>query len=199
MRVFDIFNSPTTTKTEDIVETPTVDTETTEMVEEIKNPTDRVTMDVPLLLRIMEYSKEDAKTDMDLHHVVEKLIELSSSGQTLNMNHYNDIMSSLSEAGGSEAEELIKAVTYQPDQDSEPEFKIEKFAIRNPNGLPIVRYRIIKRNGMPAVDQTFDSKPEALKYMRTFFNTEIDEGHGRYWCSTDKRWKERQGPKQSRS
>ena len=42
------------------------------------NPTDRVTMDVPLLLRIMEYSKEDAKTDMDLHHVVEKLVELVS-------------------------------------------------------------------------------------------------------------------------
>ena len=28
---------------------------------------------------------------------------------------------------------------------------------------------------------------------------DIKEGHGRYWCSTDKRWKERKGPKQSRS
>ena len=27
---------------------------------------------------------------------------------------------------------------------------------------------------------------------------EVQEGHGRYWCSTDKRWKERKGPKQSR-
>lgn len=26
----------------------------------------------------------------------------------------------------------------------------------------------------------------------------IEEGHGRYWCSTDKKWKERQGPKQTR-
>jgi len=26
----------------------------------------------------------------------------------------------------------------------------------------------------------------------------VDEGYGRYWCSTDKRWKERQGPKQPR-
>lgn len=27
----------------------------------------------------------------------------------------------------------------------------------------------------------------------------IDEGYGRYWCSTDKKWKERKGPKQKRS
>ncbi len=27
---------------------------------------------------------------------------------------------------------------------------------------------------------------------------DINEGYGRYWCSTDKKWKERKGPKQSR-
>jgi hypothetical protein len=27
----------------------------------------------------------------------------------------------------------------------------------------------------------------------------ITEGHGRYWCSTDKKWKTRKGPKQKRS
>ena len=27
----------------------------------------------------------------------------------------------------------------------------------------------------------------------------IEEGYGRYWCSTDKKWKERKGPKQKRS
>lgn len=27
----------------------------------------------------------------------------------------------------------------------------------------------------------------------------VMEGHGRYWCSTDKKWKERKGPKQKRS
>jgi hypothetical protein len=26
-----------------------------------------------------------------------------------------------------------------------------------------------------------------------------EAGHGKYWCSTDKKWKYRQGPKQSRS
>ncbi len=30
-------------------------------------------------------------------------------------------------------------------------------------------------------------------------NIEIEEGYGRYWCSTDKKWKTRKGPKQKRS
>jgi hypothetical protein len=30
-------------------------------------------------------------------------------------------------------------------------------------------------------------------------NTDLEEGYGRYWCSTDKKWKTRKGPKQKRS
>ena len=52
---------------------------------------DTVTLDVPLLLRMLEYAKEDAKTDMDLHDVTERMIELAKSG-TLSMEHYNDIV-----------------------------------------------------------------------------------------------------------
>lgn len=29
-------------------------------------------------------------------------------------------------------------------------------------------------------------------------NQDVQEGYGRYWCSTDKKWKERKGPKQTR-
>lgn len=29
-------------------------------------------------------------------------------------------------------------------------------------------------------------------------NESLEEGYGKYWCSTDKRWKERKGPKQTR-
>ena len=57
-----------------------------------ENPQDVIKMDVPLLLRVMEYAKEDAKTDMDLHHVADKLIELSSSGRVLNMNDYDSLV-----------------------------------------------------------------------------------------------------------
>jgi hypothetical protein len=30
-------------------------------------------------------------------------------------------------------------------------------------------------------------------------NESLEEGYGKYYCSTDKRWKERKGPKQTRS
>jgi hypothetical protein len=52
---------------------------------------DTVTMDIPLFMRLLEYAKEDAKTDMDLHHLVEKAIELSKE-DTLSMDHYDSLV-----------------------------------------------------------------------------------------------------------
>ena len=146
MRVSDIFNRDIKTVQPDLVTEADVEADPTPNKQ--FNPSDRVTMDIPLLLRIMEYSKEDAQTDMDLHHVAERLVELSQSGTTLSMQHYDKIVGNVSEAGDSAAEKLVRDVEYKPAQDEEDE--------------------------------------------------EVKEGHGRYWCSTDKRWKERKGPKQSR-
>jgi len=56
------------------------------------NPVDIVSMDVPLLIRLLEYAKEDAQTDMDLHNVAEKLIEFSKDGETLTMDQYDAIV-----------------------------------------------------------------------------------------------------------
>jgi len=58
------------------------------------NPKDTITVDVPLFIRLLEYAKEDAKTDMDLHDVAENIISLSSSGKTLTMDNYNSIVGS---------------------------------------------------------------------------------------------------------
>jgi hypothetical protein len=41
------------------------------------NPSDKVTLDIPLFIRLLEYAREDAKTDMDLHNVDEKAITAS--------------------------------------------------------------------------------------------------------------------------
>lgn len=60
------------------------------------DPVDTVTVDVPLLLRIMEYAKEDAQDDMALHYVTEKLIELSQTNDVLSMDHYDQIISKAS-------------------------------------------------------------------------------------------------------
>ena len=58
------------------------------------NPKDKITLDVPLFIRLLEYAREDAKTDMDLHNVAEKAIELSSTGGTLTMTDYDQIVDS---------------------------------------------------------------------------------------------------------
>jgi hypothetical protein len=48
---------------------------------------DTITFDIPLLIRMLEYAREDAKTDMDLHKVVKKLIGIRDKG-TLTMDDY---------------------------------------------------------------------------------------------------------------
>ena len=57
------------------------------------NPADKVTLDIPLFIRLLEYAREDAKTDMDLHNVAEKAISLSETGRTLTMNDYDSLVS----------------------------------------------------------------------------------------------------------
>lgn len=56
------------------------------------NPPDKVTVDVPLLIRLLEYAREDAKTDMDLHNLTENLISKSASGSTLTMSDYDSLV-----------------------------------------------------------------------------------------------------------
>ena len=58
------------------------------------NPKDTIKTDVPLFIRLLEYAREDAKTDMDLHNVAEKTIALSGEDRTLTMSDYDNIVGS---------------------------------------------------------------------------------------------------------
>ena len=60
-------------------------------IKEEADKADTVTMDIPLLIRVLEYAREDAKTDMDLHKVVENLIKMRDQG-TLSMSEYDAIV-----------------------------------------------------------------------------------------------------------
>jgi len=60
-------------------------------VKEEADAKDVVSMDIPLLIRVLEYAREDAKTDMDLHKVVENLINMRGKG-VLSMDMYNKII-----------------------------------------------------------------------------------------------------------
>jgi hypothetical protein len=62
------------------------------------NLKDTIKLDVPLFIRLLEYAREDAQTDMDLHNVAEKAISLSETGKTLTMSDYEMIV------GGSQEE-----------------------------------------------------------------------------------------------
>lgn len=62
-------------------------------ITEDENPEDVITVDVPLFLRLMEYAREDANTDMDLHFVTDNLVRLSASGAALSMDQYEEIVS----------------------------------------------------------------------------------------------------------
>jgi hypothetical protein len=59
---------------------------------EAKDAVDTVTMDVPLFIRMLEFAREDAKADIDLHDVAEKAIEINKSKETLSMQDYEDII-----------------------------------------------------------------------------------------------------------
>ena len=58
------------------------------------NQRDTITVDVPLFIRLLEYAREDAQTDMDLHNVSENTISLALSGKTLTMKDYDMIVGS---------------------------------------------------------------------------------------------------------
>jgi hypothetical protein len=62
-------------------------------LKEVENPRDVIKLDVPLFIRLLEYAREDAKADMDLHDVAEKVIAASSKGQVLTMTDYDMIIS----------------------------------------------------------------------------------------------------------
>ena len=224
--------------------------------EDTVNPVDTIQLDVPLLLRMMEYAREDAKTDMDLHDVTEKMISLSKTGEGLSMKDYESIVGddeNLGEAGnmnipampditglqpgqtkmlgngervtlGADGKVYLQGgfgvVTYNQ-QGQALDYKTPTFgglsSTQNvATGKTTATYNPIKSMN---ITQPIDTKQEAMggssaeeflksveyrprhqaKPKRSLMGDPVREGHGRYWCSTDKRWKERQGPKQSRS
>lgn len=55
---------------------------------------DRITIDVPLFIRMLEYAREDAKTDMDLHSVTQNILKLSKEKNMLTMTDYKHIVKS---------------------------------------------------------------------------------------------------------
>jgi len=68
---------------------------------------DIITMDVPLFIRMLEYAREDASQDMDLHDVTEKIIALSKEINVLQMDDYDEIIGAAEDAPQEEINEEL--------------------------------------------------------------------------------------------
>jgi hypothetical protein len=77
-------------KLKDIVSVEIIESSISEAKKEDK--VDTITMDVPLFIRMLEYSREDAAEDMDLHDVTEKAISLGKERGILQMDDYDEII-----------------------------------------------------------------------------------------------------------
>ena len=83
--------------------------------ERISDPADVITMDVPLLIRLLEYAREDAKTDMDLHNITENLIKYSKIHDVLSMEQYDKIVAA---ARGGNEDPSASAFAGEPQNES---------------------------------------------------------------------------------
>ena len=85
--------------------TEDVDVENFSVEEPEENPVDVIRMDVPLFMRCLEFSREDAQDDAYLHHLVEKAVEMSKDGKTLTMDNYDELAGGVSEGIVDEAKD----------------------------------------------------------------------------------------------
>lgn len=56
--------------------------------EGVDNEIDTITMDIPLMIRMLEFAREDAASDAELHEVVSELISIMQQKDTLTMSDY---------------------------------------------------------------------------------------------------------------
>ena len=110
---------------------------------------DTISMDIPLFLRMLEYAKEDAQEDVDLHDVTQRATELSKMKPFLSMGDYNEIV-----AAPQEIEEDAFEDTWKFNQRKAQSF-IEKF----PDDLNI---------GFVKAYLAFDDIVKANKYWNDF-------------------------------
>lgn len=70
--------------------------------ETFENPEDCICMNVPLTMRVLEYTKESNLTDEDLHNIVEKATSMCADGKCLSMDDYDSLIEKGSEKGSEE-------------------------------------------------------------------------------------------------
>ena len=59
----------------------------------LKNYAPCVRVDVPLLIKLLEYAREEASSDLDLHILASKMLAISENGgRVLTIDDYHELM-----------------------------------------------------------------------------------------------------------
>lgn len=75
-------------------------------IKQLQNQQDYVSMDIPLLIRILESVRKGVKTDQDLHNLVERIIGIKNLG-ILSIEQYDKIVNQY-DGQHAELESIIK-------------------------------------------------------------------------------------------
>lgn len=90
--------------------------------EPCKNPEDCVCMNVPLIMRVLEFAKESNLSDEDLHKLVQKAVELCANGCCLSMDNYDELVACCQAEAPAEEEAPVEPEMEQPEEDEEIDF-----------------------------------------------------------------------------
>jgi hypothetical protein len=83
--------SPTTKRLKELKKSQRQQTPITRDMTEAVDKKDTITFDIPLLIRVLEFAREDLKSDINLHKMVERLLSIRGRG-VLTMNEYGRII-----------------------------------------------------------------------------------------------------------
>jgi hypothetical protein len=84
---------------------------------ESEDAVDTITMDVPLFIRALEYSREDAQNDLDLHTIAQNAVVLNKEYGMLNMDNYGEIFGDAEEVEPEPAHESFKVFIKEEGDD----------------------------------------------------------------------------------
>jgi len=129
-------------------------------IREEEDPTDIIAMDVPLFIRMLEYAREDAQSDMDLHDVAERAIEAVKLRGLLSMEDYNDLI------GGAQQVDEVRLI---------PKDQIEALAAK------LAAQIFSKRqDNKPAIDILKKALEDAYRALDPDVEIKEEEGYSKY-------------------
>jgi len=128
-----------------------------------EDPVDTITMDIPLFLRMLEYSREDASEDMDLHDVTEKANKLGKERGILSMEDYEEIVGAaeeIKENNGINYSKLIDLIKSADNPKNQPIYYNSDQGVINVGGVGYDKGNLIK---------VFNSEPGQSLDIKTLF------------------------------